>query len=75
MIQNIFKWRRYRVKHRAMEAAKICLSFLLVPLLLLSLGLASLPEEIWRPKLAIPPSVLASSVTSVEQPEEVFASE
>ena len=38
-------------------------------------GLVSLPEEIWRPKLAIPPSVLASSVTSVEQPEEVFASE
>ncbi|MFC1928602.1 NAD(P)/FAD-dependent oxidoreductase [Chloroflexota bacterium] len=38
-------------------------------------GLASLPEEIWRPKLAIPPSVLASSVTSVEQPEEVFAGE
>ena len=45
MIQNIFKWRRYRVKHRAMEAAKICLSFLLVPLLLLSLGLASLPAH------------------------------
>ena len=38
-------------------------------------GLASLPEEIWRPKLAIPPSVLATSVTSVEQPEEVFAGE
>ena len=38
-------------------------------------GLASLPEEIWRPKLAIPPSVLVTSVTSVEQPEEVFAGE
>ncbi|MFC2048347.1 NAD(P)/FAD-dependent oxidoreductase [Chloroflexota bacterium] len=38
-------------------------------------GLASLPEEIWRPKLAIPPSVLATSVTSVEQPEEEFAGE
>ncbi|MFC1952803.1 NAD(P)/FAD-dependent oxidoreductase [Chloroflexota bacterium] len=38
-------------------------------------GLASLPEEIWRPKLAIPTSVLATSVTSVEQPEEVFAGE
>ncbi|MFC1978023.1 NAD(P)/FAD-dependent oxidoreductase, partial [Chloroflexota bacterium] len=38
-------------------------------------GLASLPEEIWRPKLAIPPSVLATSVTSVEQPEEMFAGE
>ncbi|MFC2040721.1 NAD(P)/FAD-dependent oxidoreductase [Chloroflexota bacterium] len=38
-------------------------------------GLASLPEEIWRPKLAIPPSALATSVTSVEQHEEVFAGE
>ena len=38
-------------------------------------GLVSLPEEIWRPKLAIPPSVLATSVTSVEQLEEVFAGE
>ena len=38
-------------------------------------GLVSLPEEIWRPRLAIPPSALASSVTSVEQPEEVLAGE
>ncbi len=33
-------------------------------------GLASLPEEIWRTRLAIPPS--ASSPRSVEQPEEVL---
>ena len=38
-------------------------------------GLASLPEEIWRPRLAIPPSLLASSVTSVEQPEEALVGE
>jgi NAD(P)H-nitrite reductase large subunit len=38
-------------------------------------GLASLPEEIWRPKLAISSSVLASSLISVEQPEEVIAGE
>jgi NAD(P)H-nitrite reductase large subunit len=38
-------------------------------------GLASLPEEIWRPQLAIPPSLLASSVTSVEQPEEALVGE
>jgi len=29
-------------------------------------GLASLPEEIWRPRLTIPPSLLAFSVASVE---------
>jgi NAD(P)H-nitrite reductase large subunit len=38
-------------------------------------GLASLPEEIWRPQLTIPPSLLASAVTFVEQPEEAFAGE
>ena len=38
-------------------------------------GLASLPEEIWRPQLAIPPSLLASSVTSTEQPEEALVGE
>jgi len=38
-------------------------------------GLASLPEEIWRERLAIPPPELASSVTPVEQPEEVLISE
>ena len=38
-------------------------------------GLASLPEEIWRPQLAIPASLLEFSVTSVEQPEEVLAGE
>ncbi len=38
-------------------------------------GLASLPEEIWRPRLEVPPSLLASSVTSVEQPEEITIGE
>jgi NAD(P)H-nitrite reductase large subunit len=38
-------------------------------------GLASLPEEIWRPQLAIPLSLLASLVTSVEQAEEVLVGE
>jgi NAD(P)H-nitrite reductase large subunit len=38
-------------------------------------GLASLPEEIWRPRLAIPPLLLASSATSTEQPEEALIGE
>jgi NAD(P)H-nitrite reductase large subunit len=38
-------------------------------------GLASLPEEIWRPMLAMPASALNYAVTSVEQPEEVLVSE
>jgi len=38
-------------------------------------GLASLPDEIWRARLAIPASLLASSVTSVEQPEEALVGE
>ncbi len=38
-------------------------------------GLVSLPEEIWRPRLEVPPSLLASSVTSVEQPEEITIGE
>jgi len=38
-------------------------------------GLASLPEEIWRARLAIPPSEFTSSVTSVEPPEEVLIGE
>jgi len=38
-------------------------------------GLASLPEEIWRPRLAIPNSLLASSVTSIEQHERVLVGE
>jgi hypothetical protein len=33
-------------------------------------GLASLPEGIWQPLLEVPPSLLASSATSVGQPEE-----
>jgi NAD(P)H-nitrite reductase large subunit len=38
-------------------------------------GLISLPEEIWRPRLEAPPSLLASSVTPVEQPEEIAIGE
>ena len=38
-------------------------------------GLASLPEEIWRDKLAIPPPELTPSVTSIEEPEEAIISE
>ena len=38
-------------------------------------GLASLPEEIWQNKLAIPPSDLASLVTPVEQPKEAVVGE
>jgi len=38
-------------------------------------GLASLPEEIWRAKLAMPDSSTASSVTSVKQPEEALVGE
>ncbi len=34
-------------------------------------GLVSLPEEIWRPRLEVPPSLLAPSVASVGQPEEI----
>ncbi len=38
-------------------------------------GLASLPEELWRPQLTISTSLQASLVTSVKQPEEVLAGE
>lgn len=38
-------------------------------------GLASLPEEIWRPRLAIPPSEVASIVPPVEKPEEAVIGE
>ena len=38
-------------------------------------GLTSLSEEIWRPQLAMPPSMSASVVTSVEQPEEMLVDE
>jgi NAD(P)H-nitrite reductase large subunit len=34
-------------------------------------GLISLPEEIWRPRLAMPPSMSSHSVVSVEQAEEM----
>jgi NAD(P)H-nitrite reductase large subunit len=39
------------------------------------LGLVSLPEEIWRPRLEAPPELLAASVTPVEQPEEITIGE
>lgn len=38
-------------------------------------GLASLPEEIWRPRLEMPPSALISPVISLEQPEELVVGE
>ena len=38
-------------------------------------GLASLPEEIWRARLAVLPSGLTSSLTSIEPPEEVLVGE
>ena len=34
-------------------------------------GIVSLPEEIWRPRLEMPPSVSASSIISTEQPEGI----
>ncbi len=38
-------------------------------------SLASLPEEIWRPQLEVPPSGLVSPIIRLEQPEEMFAGE
>jgi len=38
-------------------------------------GLASLPDYIWRPMLTIPPAERDVSVTSAEQPEEIFVGE
>ena len=38
-------------------------------------GLVSLPEEIWRARLKIPPSGLISPATSDEQPEEMIIGE
>jgi NAD(P)H-nitrite reductase large subunit len=38
-------------------------------------GLISLPEEMWRPRLEAPPSLLASSVTPVAQAEEIVIGE
>jgi NAD(P)H-nitrite reductase large subunit len=38
-------------------------------------GLISLPEEIWRPRLEAPPSLLVSSVTPAEQAEEIVIGE
>jgi len=38
-------------------------------------GLASLPEELWRPRLEVPPSLLASLSASVGQPEEIAIGE
>jgi NAD(P)H-nitrite reductase large subunit len=38
-------------------------------------GLASLPEEIWRPRLEMPPSVPDSSIISAAEPEEAIVGE
>ena len=38
-------------------------------------SLASLPEEIWRGRLEMPTSLLASEVTPAEQPEEIIIGE
>ena len=38
-------------------------------------GLASLPEEIWRPRLAVLPSPLVSPRTRAEQPKEALVGE
>ena len=38
-------------------------------------GLASLPEELWRPRLEVPPSLLASLATAIGQPEEIVIGE
>jgi len=38
-------------------------------------GLSSLPEEIWRAKLAIVPAGLGSALIPAEQPDEVFVAE
>jgi NAD(P)H-nitrite reductase large subunit len=38
-------------------------------------GLISLPEEMWRPRLEAPPSLLASSVTPPAQAEEIVIGE
>jgi NAD(P)H-nitrite reductase large subunit len=38
-------------------------------------GLASLPEEIWRPRLAIPPSLLTSPITPNERAEGALVGE
>ena len=38
-------------------------------------GLVSLPEELWRPRLEVPPSLLASLATAIRQPEEITIGE
>lgn len=38
-------------------------------------GLASLPEEVWRPKLELSSSELTAPVVSAEQPEELATGE
>ncbi len=38
-------------------------------------GLISLPEEIWRPRLEVPPSLSDSSATPAAQPEEIVIGE
>lgn len=38
-------------------------------------GLVSLPEKVWRARLAVSPPISGSSVTAVEQPEEMLVGE
>lgn len=38
-------------------------------------GLASLPQEVWRPKLEMPPSALASAIDLFGQPEQIVVAE
>lgn len=38
-------------------------------------GLVSLPEELWRPKLAVPNSGVSPPATSLQEPEEIIAGE
>jgi NAD(P)H-nitrite reductase large subunit len=61
----VYNLMKDRVKVEAFKQALIADDF----------GLASLPEEIWRPQLEMPSSISASSVISVEEPEEIIAGE
>ena len=61
----VYNLMKDRVKVEAFKQALVADDF----------GLVSLPEEIWRPQLEIPPSISASSIISVEQPEEILVEE
>ena len=61
----VYNLMKDRVKVEAFKQALIADDF----------GLVSLPEEIWRPQLEMPPSMLAPLAVSVEQPEEMVMGE